>query len=292
MKPAIWTSYLIELSPREMVKVFASHGWQYLELSDEHAHDLLKEGNPLRTGESFRKFAADYGITFYQGHFCLATKGCRPEDLPGRTVMDIALAEEKDFQSAMESMKRWADLFQGLGIKAGVLHAGGDQLIKLKWSPEKIFARRVQAVRNIATFTRGGPTIICLENLTCPGLKTAEELLAIKKAAGTDNIGLCLDTGHANICGVNTASFVQEAGCDLQALHIADNLGTNDDHLLPYGRGTVCWTEVMKALRQVKYQGLFNLEVPGENRCPLPVRLAKLDYARRLINWMLEYDGV
>ncbi|MCM8770156.1 MAG: sugar phosphate isomerase/epimerase [Candidatus Omnitrophica bacterium] len=292
MKAAIWTSYLIEYLPREMVKTFASHGWQYLELSDEHGHDLLKEGEPLATGESFRRYATDYGISFPQGHFCLATKGCRADDLPGREVMDIAPPEKKDFQAALETMKRWVDLFQGLGIKAGVLHAGGDKAMKAGWSPEKIFEHRVKAVRQVAEYSRGSGIIICLENMNVPGLRTVSELLAIKQATGMDNIGLCLDTGHAIISRVNPAVFVKEAGTTLQALHIADNLGTNDDHMLPYGRGVIAWNEVMKSLREINYLGPFNLEVPGENRCPLPARLIKLDYARNLVSWMTEFDGL
>jgi len=48
----------------------------------------------------------------------------------------------------------------------------------------------------------------------------------------------------------------------------------------------------MKALREVGYRGLFNFEVPGENRCPPPVRLAKLDYALALANYMIAHDGL
>ena len=48
----------------------------------------------------------------------------------------------------------------------------------------------------------------------------------------------------------------------------------------------------MVALREVGYAGLFNFEVPGENRCPMEVRLAKLDYALALAQFMIAKDGV
>jgi sugar phosphate isomerase/epimerase len=86
--------------------------------------------------------------------------------------------------------------------------------------------------------------------------------------------------------------FIRQAGERLKALHIADNLGTNDDHMLPYGKGTLGWSEIMVALREVGYSGLFNYEVPGENRCPMPVRLAKLDYSLTLARWMIDHDGI
>jgi len=292
MQPSMWTSYLYsEWLPRDMALEFARHGWQTLELSDEHAHDLFKEGDPLRVGGQFRAFAADHGVSFPQGHFYLCTSGSRPGD--GEHIpADIAPADPAKFATAMDAMRRWVDLFNALGVKAGVLHAGGDGLRAAGWEEKRIFARRVEAVRRVAEYARGGPTVICLENL-CPGsgITEAAELIRIADATGADNVGLCLDTGHANMSGVDSASFIRQAGSKLQALHIADNLGSNDDHMLPYGRGTVKWADVMKALREIAYHGLFNFEVPGESDCPKPVLMAKLDYALQLAKWMVAYDG-
>lgn len=292
MQPSIWTSYLIEWRPRDMVREFARHGWQTLELSDEHAHDLLKEGDPLQVGEQFRAFAADHGVSFPQGHYYLFTKGCRPGD--GEQVpSDIAPADPEQFEAGMAVMRRWIDLFNALGVKAGVLHVGGDALRAAGWEERRIIERRVEAVRRVAEYARGGPTLICLENLSGEsGTAEAAELIRIAEATGADNVALCLDTGHANMSGIDSASFIRQAGSKLQALHIADNLGSNDDHILPYGRGTVKWTEVMKALRETAYHGLFNFEVPGEIHCPKPVLMAKLDYALKLAKWMVAYEGL
>ena len=294
LQPSMWTSYLIEWFPEEMVKCFAEHGWHTLELSDEHGHDLLKLGDPATVGAKFRRFAADRGVSFPQGHFYLCNKGFRPEDLAGRRVADVAPADDADFATAMDDMKRWVDLFSALGVKAGVLHIGGGKLGAAGWSQERIFARRVDAVTRIAEFAKGGPVKICIENMCdeASGVRTAADIIRYIDAVGADKAGICLDTGHANITPVDSAEFVSGAGAHLKALHIADNLGKSDDHMLPYSRGTVKWTPVMRALRAVKYDGLFNFEVPGDNRCPKPVRLAKLDYALKLANWMIENDGV
>jgi len=271
-----------------MVKVFGSRGWQFLELGEEHGHDLLKEGSPLKTGREFRAYAENEGILFLQGHFCMLNKGCRPEDMEGRHGIDIAPAEEMDFRTIMDYMKQWVDLFSALGVKAGVLHPGGDSLVSAGWEEERIFNRRVEALRKIAEYARGSPTLICLENVTSPGCRGIAKLLDIIRATGMDNTGICLDTGHANIGGVNPSDFILESDRHLKALHIADNMGKNDDHILPYAGGTVCWSDVLKSLHAVGYEGLFNFEVPGENRCPMPVRLAKLDYIRALSGCMTE----
>ncbi len=292
MRISMWTSYLIEWTPHDMVRTMAEHGWRTLELSDEHGHDLLDAGDPEATGRAFRRFAADHGVSFPQGHFYLATRGIRPHQRTGRQVADIAPADDVEFARAMDDMKRWVTLFQALGVEAGVLHIGGG-LQKAGWSIERTFARRVQALAAIAEFAKGGPTRICLENLPGPysGMRTPADYRELARAAGSSNAGICLDTSHAKIDGLDIPEFIRDAGADLHALHISDNLGSHDDHMLPYGRGVIDWGPVMCALREVSYTGLFNFETPGENRCPAPVRLAKLDYARQLARWMVDEAG-
>ena len=288
MQPSMWTSFLIEWDPHQMVRRFAEYDWQTLELSDEHGHDLLKEGDPLKVGEEFRRYAADYGIDFPQGHFLLATKGCRPDDLAGRRIADISPADDGEYEEAMADMRRWIDLFNALGIKAGVLHLGGRELAQQNWSEEHIFARRVEGLARVAEYAKGGPTQICLENLTAgSGVANYDEIATVIEAVGADNVAICLDTGHANISGVDNPDFVRRAGDRLKALHVADNLGQNDDHIFPYGRGTVPWSQVLNALHEIDYDGLFNFEVPGENRCPESVRMAKLEYASALADIMI-----
>jgi len=288
----MWTSYLIEWLPEEMVREFSRHGWRACELSDEHGHDLLKLGDPARVGTRFKAFAAEHGVSFPQGHFYLCTKGARPEDKEGRRVADIAPAGDAEFAAAQEDMKRWIDLFGALGVEAGVLHLGGWGLAAAGWSPERVFARRCEAVWRLAEYARGSGTMICLENLgPGSGAHTMDDFERLLAAVTAPNLAICLDTGHANITGVDNADFVRRAGVRLRALHIADNLGQHDDHMLPWGRGTVRWPEVLKALGEVRYAGLFNFEVPGENHCPRPVRLAKLDYALQLAAQMIADSG-
>ncbi|MBN2450852.1 MAG: sugar phosphate isomerase/epimerase [Lentisphaeria bacterium] len=293
MQPSMWTSYLVEWLPHDMARVFAEHGWRTCELSDEHGHDLLKLGDPARAGAEFRIYAAQHGLSFPQGHFYLATRGVRPEDREGRQSADIAPADDAAFDAAFEAMKRWVDLFDGLGIRAGVLHLGGWALAKAGWDPEAIFERRCRALARIAEYARGSVTRICVENMAGAnsGAHDSGDFDRLLAAIGMPNVAICLDTGHAQIGGVDCEAFVRGAGRRLEALHIADNLGQSDDHMLPYGRGVVRWSPVVRALREVGYEGLFNFEVPGENRCPPPVRLAKLDYARWLADWMIANDG-
>ena len=65
---SMWTSYLIELLPEDMVKTYAKYGWRASELSDEHARPL-KRGKPAVVGRDFQRFAADPGMSFPKAIF-------------------------------------------------------------------------------------------------------------------------------------------------------------------------------------------------------------------------------
>lgn len=271
MKISMWSSYLIEMSPEDMVETMIARGWDCTELSDEHAKVLLERGDASKAGREFKSFCDDHGFSLPQGHFYLS--------------LNIAHPDAEHRKKLLDDFKSWCELFSVLDIKAGVLHPGG-----MGWAegtePERIKDVIMDSLAVIDSYVDGTPVTVCLENMSSPHIgQNVDELLKLIEPFNFDNWGICLDTGHLNLAQKNFAQFIHQAGPHLKALHIADNLGVNDDHMLPHSRGKVPWAEVMTALKEVNYQGLFNLEVPGE-RCPQPVSLDKLDYARKLATWM------
>jgi len=47
---------------------------------------------------------------------------------------------------------------------------------------------------------------------------------------------------------------------------------------------------VIHALREVGYEGLFNLEIPGERLAPLDIRGYKLEYIRKCYEYMMNME--
>ena len=270
MTPGMWSSYLIELSPEEMVQTFAAKGWRSLELSTEHAERLLERQNPPAAGEAFRKFADDNGVAFPQGHLWL--------------TCDIATDNQDE---TIDTLKRWLDLFVAVGIRAAVLHPGGFELIDQGCERQKIRELNLRALGALTDYIQGTDLVICLENIpkTAP---EAEDLCEIIQAVGSSHLGICLDTGHLNMTSADQTGFIGKAGGLLKAVHVADNDGSGDQHLMPYGRGTVAWDDVISGLKEIHYEGLFNFEIGGEIKCPLPIRLAKLDYLKTIVQLMLD----
>lgn len=76
----------------------------------------------------------------------------------------------------------------------------------------------------------------------------------------TSSLGICVDTGHANLGDLGAPLAVRMAGHRLYTTHLHDNLGERDDHLPP-GRGVIPWDQVFGALRQVGYRRTLMLEL-------------------------------
>ena len=59
--------------------------------------------------------------------------------------------------------------------------------------------------------------------------------------------------------------------------------------MMPFGKGNVNFGEVVQALREIDYEGLFNLEIPGERLAPLEVRGYKVEYVRKCYEYLMSH---
>ena len=91
--------------------------------------------------------------------------------------------------------------------------------------------------------------------------------------------GACWDVGHANFGKHPQYESMTLLGKRIRVLHLHDNYGTRDDHSMPYF-GTIDWEEIMRALRDIGYEGTFNYEVAATH---LPMALRE-DHARYLVD--------
>ena len=63
--------------------------------------------------------------------------------------------------------------------------------------------------------------------------------MTILEMGHLDNIGVCLDLGHAHIT-VGVAEAIATLGKRIGEVHVHDNHGIKDEHLWP-GDGTIDW---------------------------------------------------
>ena len=271
---SVWINYFMELPVEESIARLVKAGFTHGEISLDHLEQLLKSGNPVAAGKALRQCADDLGFCIPQGH--LSFEGGLCDD------------------AALERLKPELDLFAAAGIRKAVLHANGG----LDLPQEERYARRVFYVRKLAEYVEGTGVTICIENMYAdPLCRTADSIKSIITDANTKNLAICLDTGHLHLAREKQLTqqthreFILEAGDLLQALHITDNNGSADTHQMPFSaRFGVNWHEVIRALDEIGYKDLFNLEILGECVAPLPIREAKLAFIRKMCDYMLSED--
>jgi len=264
---AVWTSYYVELSPEDAVLELKKHGIHAAELSDEHGEMLLKRGDPIAVGTEFKAFLEKENFTMTQGHLWLKIRLCSDPD-------------------AYEKLCPWLDLYHAIGIRNGVLHV--DRLhAEPDLTVEQRMERNVEILRKIDAYLGDREFRVCLENIG-GFASSVEGLNAMIDRTGDRHFGICLDTGHLNLAAdKDQERFIKAAGSRLCALHIADNEGETDQHMMPFGKGIIRFDKVVSALREIGYEELFNLEIPGERHAPLPVLGYKLEYIRKCYEYLM-----
>ena len=94
-----------------------------------------------------------------------------------------------------------------------------------------------------------------------------DDFLAHIKAVNDPNFVACLDIGHAEMKGLDTSAkqMILTLGDKLEALHIHDNDKWHDSHRSPFSMD-INWEEVVGALKQINYKGVFTLEADAHIR--------------------------
>ena len=119
---------------------------------------------------------------------------------------------------------------------------------------------------------------------------TPAELVDLVDGFGGANVGNCWDTGHAHIQRLDQPAALRAVGNRLKALHVQDNNGESDQHLLPYsvsaGQG-IDWPPLLAALQEISYAGDLTLEVAQAIR-PLPdlLRDSAMRHALRIAKYL------
>lgn len=92
-----------------------------------------------------------------------------------------------------------------------------------------------------------------------------DDLIDLVDSFHSDRVGICWDTGHANVNKSNQPYDLKKIGSRLKVLHIQDNDGVKDQHLPPF-HGNIDWNKLMAALYEIDYQGPFTFEAQVEVR--------------------------
>ena len=141
--------------------------------------------------------------------------------------------------------------------------------------PERL-KRCVEMMGRLAQRCAELGAVVAVENMLPAHLgDRAEELLAMVEPLPRDFAGFCFDTGHAQVCAEGMA-IGEAMGDRIVTLHLHDNQGQSDEHLLPFS-ATVDWAHVARVLDAAQFHGPYIIE------CAKPSREEVAQNARELV---------
>ena len=245
-------------------------GWEWFELSTEHLAQLEEDSHQRARIEEVLSRLAELGLRMPQAH----------AHLPA----DIADPDESRREADMHLLHRQMACCAALRIEHVVVHpgTGGGYTI-----PDEFQVIRELNLRNCSRLADRAAELglkVCLENsMDHHGKRNfgarPEELLELLAELDHPALGICLDTSHANVQKLDCAAAIRSFSRLLCCTHISDNDGSGDQHLTP-GGGNINWPSVTAALRQIGYDGMFNLEIPGEMSPEPDILALKTRHAR------------
>jgi sugar phosphate isomerase/epimerase len=170
-------------------------------------------------------------------------------------AINVVHVEKTRRIDSMDEVKRALEAAEQVPFSHLILHLGerGDT-----WSPRTL-EHAMTAVEHLRAFARPLGVQILLENLEKNEVAEPENLMEILSVGHFDDIGICLDVGHAHL-GEGILAAIDTMGPRIRSVHVHDNSGDKDAHLWP-GDGNIAWPEAMQALRALAKPPATVLEI-------------------------------
>ena len=232
-----------EITIEDIVRRLKNVGFDCLDIAFEC---FLGDGQPFRYGDhtewakNLRKFADSIGVRFTHAH-CCADADYRGHEI-FRAIECAGILGVKYMAVHPVAFRCPADIPKNIGID----------------DDEEFVALNVKAFSELMPYAEKHGLTLVAENLLWGSSIKPSSFVRLVKKVNSSRLGWCLDTGHAHCCGVDMTELLDLEVPPL-SLHIQDNHGNRDEHLLP-GDGTIDWDKLCHILNKIGYRGDAVLE--------------------------------
>jgi sugar phosphate isomerase/epimerase len=179
---------------------------------------------------------------------------------PFGTKVDISSTDSEIRQRGIDAVVRAMHGCAKLESRIVIVHLS-DGMGEEADPAEKLRIAR-GSVDELAKIAQSTGVRMAIENLP-PGFlgASADELMSVVEDYPQEHVGVCLDTGHANMMG-QCVQIARKVAPRIITTHLHDNDGNGDQHNTP-GFGTIDWQPIAEALATSPYGGPLMFEVTG-----------------------------
>src|SRR3972149_11955974 len=242
-KPKIGVSMLHTLGEpfNVMLKQLVKVETEYVEIVDDGFHTLNRQ-----RVKALNEPAQSHGFKY--------TLHCPFADI------NIASPSKPMLNASLKRLKKSRAYASQLNVDLWVLHPGLITGIAMFY-PGSDWTQNVKSVLALHKTAKENGLRIAIENLPKKYgsiMKTPEDFTRLYKETGLTDIGIVLDTGHANL-ETQTEPFLAQLPDKIFELHLSDNMGEQDQHL-GIGYGKIDWQSLTQSLRRISFNGTIMVE--------------------------------
>lgn len=226
-KKNMFLDYGYNSSSAEKMKLIKKYGFDGIFL---HANSSFEENV---------KLASEYGLKIETIH------------LPFHNVCNNVWLDDPSGEEYTELIIEWINKASNNNIDKVIFHLSQSN------TPPQMNELGFARIKRMLDVAKEKNVYIAFENL-----RNLEYLEATMDRFGpSDHAICCFDVGHASCFSKNidTYDFPRYRGL-IRCLHIHDNHGEKDEHLLPF-QGSIKYEEVFNKLKKIGYCGDLTLEV-------------------------------
>jgi len=193
-----------------------------IELSTRHVREIVGKDLTCRVS----KLVKDLDLNIIQIH--------APQE---EYENELASLDSNVRDKCIEKFKRWLKLCYKVECEVLVTHLPyskalpNEDTLNYTLRLEKC---SLDAVEKIARMAMNFNVKIAIENrLESVFGSKPQDLVKILEKCSADNVGICVDTGHARVNGYEPSEFIEVVSNYIIATHIHDNDGKEDKHYPP-----------------------------------------------------------
>ncbi|MEM3078825.1 MAG: sugar phosphate isomerase/epimerase family protein [Thermoproteota archaeon] len=266
------------LDVEKALERLSEKGVGFVELSYEHLSKMFKDETvDLKALRNAKEAADSLGVRIIQVHGPF-----------GEIDLELASEDPSHREKALRKIFNWIKHVGELEWGVLVLHTA-----RIRVSEEHDFQRLVEKnklanlrfFKEVSKYASEHGVKIAVENRleSCYG-SLPKDLLELVEEIGSESLGICFDTGHANVNRLSASAMIEMLRGHLIATHIHDNDGHHDQHLPPL-MGSIDWDRVVNAFSRVGYGRPLILEIHEYGRPDLDDNIVRA--TRTLMNSLL-----
>jgi sugar phosphate isomerase/epimerase len=244
--------YIGQRLTRDHLLEIAAHGFEAVELFATRTH--FDYHNAAAVAD-LQQWLAEAGLVLHSVHAPISDSYVGGRWGPALT---LASADPDARAKALDEARQALYVARRIPMRAIVAHVG----LPRTQSTSPADNSREAARRSIDDLQREAAPLgvrVAVEVIPNELSRAGSLVHFIEEDVDADNLGICLDFGHAHMEG-DVLDAIETVSEHLVTTHVHDNRGKTDDHLVPFD-GTIDWPSALTAVQKIGYEGALVLEL-------------------------------